>query len=390
MTALCPGGNILLDLLGVEKKMARTKLSKVVSLMSRGEWLITAGAIVLSAVAGVLTAFHINPVITFIFAGSALALLAALVGIGTEQIGSRLGSGATGVLQASLGNLPELFVGYFALRNGLIPVLQAALVGSILGNSLFVLGLSFLVGGLRHGTQRFAAEVPRMIATLTLLAVAALVVPTLVFFLHTPAGVHEDELSLICAGILLIIYIISIPVSLQGGPISIPDETDEEVEDDDGKSSLWPLWLAVVILLGSGVGAAFVSDWFVVALTPAIDILHISQAFTGLVLVALASNAVEHAVGIQLAAKNKADYAISVILNSSLQVALGLIPILVILSFFIGGQRLTLVLPPLLVVSLGLTAILSTVITYDGESTWLEGASLIGLYVIIATSFWWG
>ena len=370
--------------------MARTKLSKVVSLMSRGEWLITAGAIVLSAVAGVLTAFHINPVITFIFAGSALALLAALVGIGTEQIGSRLGSGATGVLQASLGNLPELFVGYFALRNGLIPVLQAALVGSILGNSLFVLGLSFLVGGLRHGTQRFAAEVPRMIATLTLLAVAALVVPTLVFFLHTPAGGHEDELSLICAGILLIIYIISIPVSLQGGPISIPDETDEEVEDDDGKSSLWPLWLAVVILLGSGVGAAFVSDWFVVALTPAIDILHISQAFTGLVLVALASNAVEHAVGIQLAAKNKADYAISVILNSSLQVALGLIPILVILSFFIGGQRLTLVLPPLLVVSLGLTAILSTVITYDGESTWLEGASLIGLYVIIATSFWWG
>jgi Ca2+:H+ antiporter len=382
--------HILLDPLGVEKKMARTKLSNVVSLMSRGEWLITAGAIVLSVVAGVLTAIHINPVITFIFAGSALALLAALVGIGTEQIGSRLGSGATGVLQASLGNLPELFVGYFALRNGLIPVLQAALVGSILGNSLFVLGLSFLIGGLRHGTQRFAAEVPRMIATLTLLAVAALVVPTLVFFLHTPAGGHEDELSLICAGILLTIYIISIPVSLQGGPTSIPDETDEEVEDDDGKSGLWPLWLAVVILLGSGVGAAFVSDWFVVALTPAIDILHISQAFTGLVVVALASNAVEHAVGIQLAAKNKADYAISVILNSSLQVALGLIPILVILSFFIGGQRLTLVLPPLLVVSLGLTAILSTVITYDGESTWLEGASLIGLYVIIVASFWWG
>jgi Ca2+:H+ antiporter len=381
---------ILLDLLGVEKKMARMKLSNVFGLMSRSEWLITVGAIVLSAVAGVLTAIHANPVITFVFSGGALALLAALVGIGTEQLGSRLGPGATGVLQSSLGNLPELFVGYFALRNGLIPVLQAALVGSVLGNSLFVLGLAFLVGGLRHGTQRFAAEVPRMIATLTLLAVAALVVPTLVFFLHTPAGGHEDELSLICAGILLTIYIISIPVSLQGGPTSIPDETDEEVEDDDGKSSLWPLWLAIVILLGSGVGAAFVSDWFVVALTPAIDILHISQAFTGLVLVALASNAVEHAVGIQLAAKNKADYAISVILNSSLQVALGLIPILVILSFFMGGPRLTLVLPPLLVVALGLTAVLSTVITYDGESTWLEGASLIGLYVIIAASFWWG
>jgi Ca2+:H+ antiporter len=382
MTALCSDGT-LLEPLGVEKKMARTKLNNVPGLMSRGEWLIIGGAIVLSVVAGVLTAIHTNPVITFVISGGALALLAALVGIGTEQLGSRLGPGATGVLQSSLGNLPELFVGYFALRNGLIPVLQAALVGSILGNNLFVLGLAFLVGGLRHGTQRFAAEVPRMIATLTLLAVAALIVPTLVFFLHTPAAGHEDELSIICAGILLIIYIISIPVSLQGGPTSIPEE-DEEL------SRLWPLWLAIVILIVSGVGAAFVSDWFIIALTPAIDILHISQAFTGLVLVALASNAVEHAVGIQLAAKNKADYAISVILNSSLQVALGLIPILVILSVFIGGPRLTLVLPPLLVVSLGLTAVLSTVITYDGESTWLEGASLVGLYVIIAASFWWG
>jgi Ca2+:H+ antiporter len=367
--------------------MARTKLRNVVGLMSRVEWLITGGALVLSAAAGVLTAVHANSVITFAFSGGALALLAALVGIGTEQVGSRLGPGATGVLQSSLGNLPELFVGYFALRNGLIPVLQAALVGSILGNSLFVLGLAFFVGGLRHGTQHFAPEVPRMIATLTLLAVAALIVPTLVFFLHTPAGGHEDELSLISAGILLTIYIISIPFSLQGGPTSIPDETEDEPEK---VARLWPIWLAIIVLVGAGVGAAFVSDWFVAALTPAIDILHISQAFTGLVLVALASNAVEHAVGVQLAAKNKADYAISVILNSSLQVALGLIPVLLILSFFVGSTHMTLVLPPLLVVALGLTAVLSTVVTYDGESTWLEGVALVGLYIIIAASFWWG
>jgi Ca2+:H+ antiporter len=374
-------------MLGVDKSMARTKLRNVVGLMSRVEWLITGGALVLSAAAGVLTAVHANSVITFAFSGGALALLAALVGIGTEQVGSRLGPGATGVLQSSLGNLPELFVGYFALRNGLIPVLQAALVGSILGNSLFVLGLAFFVGGLRHGTQHFAPEVPRMIATLTLLAVAALIVPTLVFFLHTPAGGHEDELSLISAGILLTIYIISIPFSLQGGPTSIPDETEDEPEK---VARLWPIWLAIIVLIGAGVGAAFVSDWFVAALTPAIDILHISQAFTGLVLVALASNAVEHAVGVQLAAKNKADYAISVILNSSLQVALGLIPVLLILSFFVGSTHMTLVLPPLLVVALGLTAVLSTVVTYDGESTWLEGVALVGLYIIIAASFWWG
>jgi len=363
--------------------MSRFEFKKVSALLSRSEWLITGGAIVLTAVAGLLTATHANAVITFVFAGGALALLAALVGQGTEQVGSRLGPGATGVLQASLGNLPELFVGIFALRAGLIPVIQAALVGSILGNSLFVLGLAFFVGGLRHGTQRFASEAPRMIATLTLLAVSALALPTLVFYLHTPAGGHEDLYSIACAVILLIVYIASIPVSLQGGPMSLPEEPEEEVK-------LWPTWLATVVLVGAAVGSAFVSDWFIAALTPAIEILHLSQTFTGLVLVALAGNAVEHAVGVQLAAKNKMDYAVSVILNSSLQVSLGLIPVLVLLSFFIGSTPLTLVLPPLLVAALGLTALLGTVITYDGESTWLEGLTLVCLYVIIAVSFWWG
>ena len=148
--------------------------------------------------------------------------------------------------------------------------------------------------------------------------------------------------------------------------------------------------LTLVILIGAGVGAAFVSDWFIAALTPAITTLHISQAFTGLVIVALAGNAVENVVGVQLAARNQQDYAISVILNSSLQIALGLIPVLVLLSFVIGGAHLTLVLPPLLVAALGLTAILTTVIIYDGESTWLEGLALMGLYCIIAVSFWWG
>jgi Ca2+:H+ antiporter len=363
--------------------MSHFEFKRISGLLSRGQWLTTGAAVVLTAMAGILTAIHANSVITFAFAGGALALLAALVGLGTEQVGSRLGAGATGVLQASLGNLPELFVGIFALRAGLIQVIQAALVGSILGNSLFVLGLAFFVGGLRYGTQRFASEVPRMIAMLTLLAVSALALPTLVFYLHTPAGGHEDLFAISCAVILLIVYFASIPVSLQGGPISLPEEYEEEVK-------LWPLWLAIVVLVGAAVGSAFVSDWFIAALTPAIDILHLSQAFTGLVLVALAGNAVEHAVGIQLAAKNKMDYAVSIILNSSLQVSLGLIPALVLLSFFIGSTHLTLVLPPLLVVALGLTAVLATVITYDGESTWLEGLTLVCLYAIIAVSFWWG
>ena len=363
--------------------MSRSKVRNARIPLGRTQWLAIAGSLVLSLLAGLLTLLRANTVLTFVVSGVALALLAALVGQATDQLGTRLGPGATGVLQSALGNLPELFVGIFALRAGLVSVVQAALVGSILGNSLFVLGLAFLVGGLRHGTQRFSSTAPRMIANLTLLAVAALIVPTLTFGLHTPAAGHEEGLSIACALILLVVFIVSIPTSLQGGPPKVPKELA-------ASSPAWPMGLTLLVLVGAGVGSAFVSDWFVSALTPAITTLHISPAFTGLVIVALAGNAVENVVGIQFAARNQSDLAMSVILNSSLQVALGLIPVLVLLSFFMGSTHLTLVLAPLLVAALGLAAILSTVIIYDGESTWLEGLALIGLYAIIAVSFWWG
>ena len=152
----------------------------------------------------------------------------------------------------------------------------------------------------------------------------------------------------------------------------------------------WSMKLTVIILAGAGVGAAFVSDWFVDALQPAMKTLGISEAFAGLVVVAIAGNAIENLVGIQLAWRNQADYAVSVILNSSLQIALGLFPLLVLLSFVLGGSILTFVLSPLLVAVLVLAVIVTAFIIYDGESIWLEGLALIGLYCIIAASFWWG
>jgi Ca2+:H+ antiporter len=342
-------------------------------------------ALVATIASGAIDLLNIGSrgVLLFVVSAMALAVLAALVGEGTDQVGSHLGPGATGVLQSALGNLPELFVAVFALRAGLLALVQAALIGSILGNSLLVLGLAILIGGLRHGTQKFAAEVPRMVAMLTLLAVAALAVPTLALTFHTPAAGHEQELSIACAIVVLLVFVFSIPVALQGGPITMPKEASVEV-------TTWPLWLAISLLVVCGLGAAVVSEWFVAALQGAMSTLHLSETFTGLVVVALAGNAVEHTVGVQLAARNKMDLAVSVILNSSLQVALALIPFLVLLSLFIGGVHLTLVLPPLLVVAVGLTALLATVITYDGESTWLEGVALIGLYCVIAAAFWWG
>ena len=314
----------------------------------------------------------------------ALALLAMLIGRSTEQVGHRLSAGATGVLQSAVGNLPELFVCIFSLRAGLVDVVRAALVGSILANSLLVFGVAILVGGLKNGRQHFSRETARVNATMLLLAVSALVIPTLVHELHTPADSHIDKLSGLTAGLLLVGYVVSIPYSLgTQSDLQPPDDTPPETAE-------WSMRRSVGTLIACGILAALVSEWFVSALEPMIHTLGLSQAFAGFVLVAIAGNAVENVVGIQLAAKNKADYAVSVILNSSLQVALALVPVLVLLSFVIGGPVLTLVLPPLLVVSLLMTVLIVSMIVGDGESIWLEGVPLIGLYAIIAVSLWWG
>ncbi len=333
--------------------------------------------------AGVLHYAHANAVLAFAVTAAALALLAVLVGDATEQLGSRLGPGATGVLQSGLGNLPELFVCIFALRAGLDHVVQAALIGSILGNSVLVLGLAIFFGGLKNGTQRFNSEPPKMIVTLLLLAAAVLVVPTLAKELHTPAEAHILSLDIFLAIVLLVLLAANIYFSIKGDPaVAVSAESIGEPD--------WSLKLTITVLALSGVGAALVSDWFVEALQPAMASLGISEAFAGLVVVAVAGNAIENLVGIQLAWRNQADYAVSVIMNSSLQIALGLFPILVLLSYVLGGAILTFVLSPLLVAVMLLAVIVSAFIIYDGESIWLEGLALVGLYCIIASAFWWG
>lgn len=350
----------------------------------KNAWTTFAGAMFASILTWILISTHANSVLTFFISAVALATLAIVVGHATEQLGNYLGPGATGILQAAVGNLPELFVGFFALQAGLVQVVQSALVGSILANSLLMLGLAFFLGGRKNGTQTFHSATPRAIVMLMVLAVSALAMPTLTYSLHTPASAHEIPLSVAGAIVLLILFLASIPFSLQGGPMT------EAVHPTEEQEPRWPLARVISTLAIAGISAAFVSDWFVEVLEPATETLGLSHAFAGLVLVAIAGNAVENIVGIRLAIKNRADYAISILLNSSLQIALALTPILVLLSFFFTSTVLTLVLPPLLVVALALTAILSALIVYDGESNWLEGVALIGLYALIAMSFWWG
>jgi Ca2+:H+ antiporter len=343
-------------------------------------------AICLIAAAATYIARQVNlgDIVPFVIAAIALALLATMVGRSVEALGDRLGAGLTGIVQSALGNLPELFVALFALHAGLIEVVQAAVVGSILANVLLVLGLAFTVGGLKHGTQRFGTNAARMISLMLLLSVAALLVPALTAQLHTPAAGHEVGLSRFVAVILLILFVLSLPAAIKRDQGAATDQG----EHDDAPA--WPLPVAIGMLAATGVGAAFVSDWFVGALEPAIGALHISQAFAGLVIVAIAGNAVENVVGIQLAARNRPDYALSVILQSPVQIALVLAPVLVLAAPLVGAAGFTLVLPPLLIAALVMAVIITVIVVFDGESNAFEGASLIALYGIIAAAFWWG
>ena len=347
-------------------------------------WIIALVAVGASMAALLLRASGASGVAIFTASAIGLAGLAALVGEGTEQLSHRLGPRATGVVQSALGNLPEFFIGIFALRAGLLDVVRAALVGSILANTLLVLGLAFLLGGLRHGTQKFGTDQTKVLSTLLVLAAAAIAIPTIATAPGGPAHGHETELSVIVSLVLLVVFAGSLPFSIASGPGAAPADGEEPSEPK------WPLALAAGVLLAAGVGAAFVSDWFVESLKPAMSSLGMSESFAGLVVVAIAGNAVENVVGVQAMLKDKGDLAISVILNSSLQVALALVPILVLVSLVMGGATLTLVVSPLLVAALALTAILSALVVIDGESTWLEGLALIGLYVILAASVWWG
>jgi Ca2+:H+ antiporter len=319
----------------------------------------------------------------FVISGVALALLASLVGRSVEALGDRLGAGATGVVQSALGNLPELFVVLFALKSKLYEVATATIVGSVLANVLLVLGLAFVVGGARNGVQRFEPRGARRVSLMLLLSVAALVIPALTALLHTPASGHERALSIAVSILLLILFIASLPDSIR------KTEADAGTEESHDGEPGWPLWLALTMLAVTGVAAAFVSDWFVAGLTPAITALHISPAFAGLVIVAIAGNAVENVVGVQLAYRNQPDHALQVILQSPVQIVMMVAPALVLLSPLVGAS-FTLVLPPLLLAALLVAVVVTVVAVQDGDSTWLEGGAMLTLYVMVATAFWWG
>jgi len=344
--------------------------------LTRSERLVIGAIAVATAVAGVAHYAHWTPVLAFAVATLALAGLAHIVSLATEQVGGRFGAAATGLLQSTLGNLPEFFVVIFALRAGEVVVAQTSIVGSIFANALLVLGLVIVFGARTSpdGNMRFRARLPNDTATLLLVTSFIIVLVGLAHATHEPAARHEREISAIAAVALLAVYLAwVVPYVRSEGAHEPPRDGGPRVA----------LNVSIALLAAGGVGSAFVSDWFVAALRPTIDRLGVSEAFAGLVVVALAGNAVENVAGLVLAHKGQYDLAISVVKNSVAQVAAFLYPALVLVSLLFAHQ-LTFGLAPVLIGALLLTSLAVWQITGDGEAVAFEGWALVALYVILA------
>jgi Ca2+:H+ antiporter len=314
------------------------------------------------------------PVVTIALGG-----LAWLVALGTEGLGAHLGPGMTGVLQSTLGNLPELFVVVFALKAGEVVVAQTSILGSLFANALLVLGVVIVVGSRvsEGGVMRFHPRLPNDTATLMLLACFIIVLLGISVSTGDRASHHQLEISAAGAVVLLAVY---------GTWLWSYLRNDIQREEGGAKAEhgvALSLTAALVILAIAGVGAAFVSDWFIASLNPAIDALHLSKAFAGLVIVAIAGNAVENVAGITLARKGKMDDAISIVKNSVAQIAAFLFPVLVLVSLLFTSH-LTFVLDPVYIGALLITAIAVWQVSGDGEATVPEGAALVGIYLMLA------
>ena len=307
----------------------------------------------------------------------ALVALAWIVGVATEQLGESAGPKVGGVLNATFGNAAELIITIFAIRAGQLEVATASITGSILGNTLLVLGASFLVGGLRNGPQTFDQRIAGMNASMLALAVIGLGLPT-AFAAARGTGSDTQTISDVTAAILFGLYLLSLVYYFRTGPAG----------GSHGAVPHWTARLGMVVLLASTGAVAVISDVFVGTLEGVISDLGITAAFLGLVIVPIVGNIAENIVGIKIAYENKMDFSMVVSLGSSLQVALGVAPLLVFISL-LTPHHFDLVFPTIQVIALAAAVTITALIAADGESNWLEGAQLMAVYAIVATSFWY-
>jgi len=321
-----------------------------------------------------------------IFLSACLSVLplAGWMGRATEHLAERTGEGIGGLLNATFGNAAEMIIALMALRKGLYDVVKASLTGSIIGNILLVMGLACVAGGWKYPIQRFNVTGARMQATMLTLAVVALVVPAAFHSLGGKQVVYEADLSLEISVVLLITYGLSLFFSLRTHKQLFTGSPEAEEVSEPG----WPLKKSIGVLTVATALIAWMSEILVGSVEQAAHALGMTSVFVGVIVVAIIGNAAEHSTAILVAMKNRMDLSIGIAVGSSIQIALFVAPLLVVLSHFMGPRPMDLVFTPAEVMATGLAVVITGQISRDGESNWFEGVQLLAVYVILAILFY--
>jgi Ca2+:H+ antiporter len=318
--------------------------------------------------------------LTFLTAAGAIVPLAGIIGRATEQLAVHAGERVGGLLNATFGNVTEVIIAIFLLVRGELDVVKASLTGSIIGNLLLVLGASFLVGGLRHTEQRFNAQSAGVHSSSLTLAVIGLLMPALfVLTIGHPNEVQREVVSAVVAVVLMLLYVAALAFTMVTHEHLFRTPSREEKAE-------WSVRTAGLVLAGAAAFVALESELLVGSLDPALKSLGLSKFFVGLILVPVIGNAAEHSSAVLFAIRDRMDVTLEIAIGSSTQIALFVAPLLVFVSFA-TGHPMDFVFTPFEVAAVGLSTIIVTVLCLDGRSNWLEGAQLVGAYVIMAVSF---
>jgi Ca2+:H+ antiporter len=319
----------------------------------------------------------------FVAAGLAILPLAGWMGRATEQLASRLGEGVGGLLNATFGNAAELIISLAALRAGLHEVVKASLAGSIIGNVLLVLGAAMLAGGLRHPEQHFNAPAARSQATMLTLAAVALILPAAYRAALGSDAPATGSLSISISVVLLGVYALNLVFSLVTHAQLFAGTAGEEA----GHGEAWSTGRAAAVLAGATALIAWMSELLVGAIEPTAETLGLGQVFVGVFVVAILGNAAEHATAITAAMRNRMDLSLSIAIGSSVQVALFVAPLLVLLSLVVGPAPMDLAFGGGLVLTVLLAVLVTGQVAGDGRSDWLKGVQLLAVYLILGLAF---
>ena len=333
--------------------------------------------------------FNVDAPLTFTATCLAIVPLAVLISDATEQISIYAGSKIGGLLNATMGNIPELFIGLFAVKAGLYKLMLASMAGSIIGNLMFVLGMSILCGGIIYSTQTFDKAVARSNFSLLCFAAISLIVPLAFKLTHVGSAQLDHALIVISftiALILLIIYLTGLIFSLiqQRNLFLGHDHND----NGNGKQSKWSLSFAIGVLAITIFFVALESELLITKVKSVITDLNLPEIFIGIIIIPILGNVAEHASAILMAMRNKVDISLEIAIGSSVQIAMLVTPILILYSFTLANP-LIYVYDPFEVVAVITAIFLSLYVVQDGKTFWLEGALLVFSYIIFCVMFFY-